>query len=122
MENCILRSKTCTGGIVLYFARFQINTIVETDLLVEEGSSKSEPAVDGHDEGDASRAETEDAPEDPQATEDEAVGECGLVELHVHEDKHAEHSHQVVGGETSQHECVAAVAWLGVTADKAGST
>lgn len=96
--------------------------IVETDLLVEEGSSKGEPAVDGHDEGDAARAETEDAPEDPQAAEDEAVGERGLVELHVHEDQHAEHSHEVVGGETPQHESVAAVAWLGVTADKTSST
>lgn len=96
--------------------------LVETDLLVEEGPRKGEPAVDGHDEGDAARAETEDAPEDPQATEDEAVGERGLVELHVHEDQHAEHSHEVVGGETPQHQSVAAVAWLGVTADKAGST
>lgn len=96
--------------------------VVETDLLVEEGSSEGEPAVDGHDEGDAARAEAEDAPEDPQATEDEAVGERGLVELHVHEDQHAEHSHEVVGGETPQHESVAAVAWLGVTADKTGST
>lgn len=105
-------------GISLHLSRFKSIFIVETDLLVEEGSSKSEPAVDGHDEGNAARAETKDAPEDPQATEGEAVGERGVVELHVHEDKHAEHSHEVVGGQTSQHECVAAVAWLRVTADK----
>lgn len=50
------------------------------------------------------------------------MGKRGLVELHVHEDEHAEHSDEVVGGETPQHECVPAVAWLGVTTDKGGST
>jgi len=83
---------------------------VGTHLLVKERFGERQPAFDGHHDGHAPGAQSEEPPQDADPARPNVVPGARPADTHEHLDQHAGEGDAIVGGQAPQHEPVFLVA------------